>query len=587
MTALLLVACFCKLVTAKAPAAGPDADVWVPAMKKVHAKFRGTRGTFALFGDSITVSKAFWSGLRYAGEDTDPDMADALDLVKGYMLEDCWDRRGPEYGNQGRMTIRWAHQNVERWLANLKPEVALIMFGTNDLGVLEVDEYSAKTRQVVKQCLDKGTIVILSTIPPRHSQAEKAAVFAAAVRKIAREMQVPLTDYHAEILARRPDDWDGARQEFSQYEGYDVPTLISRDGVHPSNPRRYAQDYSPEGLRHNGYVLRSYLALMKYAEVIEEVLSEADAAGPSDSRQGPLPTSRLHTLDLRTAQDLRALFHQTDQSMPLVSAHRGGAKPGYPENCIATFENTLRHTYAIMEIDPRYTKDRQIVLHHDATLERTTTGRGCVTERTLQDLRKLRLKDPDGAATEHKVPTLDEVLQWARGKTVVVLDQKDVPVAARVRKIEEHGAEAYAMLIVYSYRDARTCYELNKDIMMEVMIPDRSKFEEFDKTGVPWKNIVAFVGHTPPQDMQLIRMIRAKGTCCMVGTSRNLDRQLAASQSGNTTKVVHDYLVLLETGADLIETDLPREVARLLYQDTVLPASKSRLFRIRSMPGQP
>ena len=156
--------------------------------------------------------------------------------------------------------------------------------------------------------------------------------------------------------------------------------------------------------------------------------------------------------------------------MPLVSAHRGGAKPGYPENCVATFENTLRHTYAIVEIDPRYTKDREIVIHHDATLERTTTGRGRVAEWTLQELRELRLKDSRGAVTELKVPTLDEVLQWARGKTVVVLDQKDVPVEARVKKIEEHGAEAYAMLIVYSYRDAQTCYELNKNIMMEVLI---------------------------------------------------------------------------------------------------------------------
>jgi hypothetical protein len=146
------------------------------------------------------------------------------------------------------------------------------MFGTNDLGGLEVQEYETKTRQVVQKCLDNGTVVILSTAPPCHGRAEKAAVFAEAVRKIARELKVPLTDYHAEILKRRPDDWDGAMEKFSQYQGYDVLTLISRDGGHPSNPRKYANDYSPEGLRNNGYVLRTYLALMKYAEVIEKVL---------------------------------------------------------------------------------------------------------------------------------------------------------------------------------------------------------------------------------------------------------------------------------------------------------------------------
>jgi hypothetical protein len=240
----------------------------------VHARFDGEQGTLALFGDSITASKAFWFGLQHARLGADAELIEAFQRVKSYMLEDCWDRRGPEYGNQGQMTVRWAHENVDTWLTNLNPEVALIMIGTNDLSVLEVDEYEATMRKVVETCLDNGTIVILSSIPPKHSQAEKAAVFAEAVRRIARDMNIPLTDFHAEILRRRPHDWDGAMQKFSAYEGYDVPTLISRDGVHPSNPQKYANDYSEEGLRHNGYMLRTYLTLMKYAEVIEKVLPE-------------------------------------------------------------------------------------------------------------------------------------------------------------------------------------------------------------------------------------------------------------------------------------------------------------------------
>jgi hypothetical protein len=256
-------------------------DAWVASMTAVHEKFKGQRGTFAQFGDSITVSRAFWFGLRYAPKNTSPQMAQALRLVKDYMLEDCWDWKGPEFGSQGRMTIRWAHQNVGKWLDDLNPEVALMMFGTNDLGSLDLAEYETKTRQVVQKCLDNGTIVILSTIPPKHGQAEKAATFADAVRRIAREMQLPLTDYHAEILKRRPDDWDGASDQFRQYQGYDVPTLIARDGVHPSNPQKYANDYSDQALHKNGFSLRNYLTLMKYAEVIEKVLSKKSA--PKDA----------------------------------------------------------------------------------------------------------------------------------------------------------------------------------------------------------------------------------------------------------------------------------------------------------------
>jgi hypothetical protein len=258
-------------------ASGPDSKVWVPAMKLVHAKFTGRKGTFAEFGDSITVSRAFWFTMRYHAEKGPPEMVKAFRLVNRYMIEDCWDRKGPEYGNQGQMTIRWAHENVDTWLRRLHPEVANMMFGTNDLGSLEVEEYQTKTRQVVEKCLANGTIVILNTAPPKHGQAEKAAVFAEAVRKLSRQLRVPLVDYHAEILKRRPDDWDGAMAKFSQYRDYDVPTLISRDGVHPSNCQKYIGDYSPEGLRNNGFGLWNYLVLMKYAEVIREVLGGSSA----------------------------------------------------------------------------------------------------------------------------------------------------------------------------------------------------------------------------------------------------------------------------------------------------------------------
>jgi lysophospholipase L1-like esterase len=143
------------------------------------------------------------------------------------------------------------------------------MFGTNDLRNSKADEYQGRLREVVRRCLANGTIPIVSTIPPRHGDVEKSARFAEAAREVARELRVPLVDFHAEILKRRPDDWDGAADAFRGFEGYDVPTLLARDGVHPSAPRRYQDDYSEEALRSHGYSLRNYLVLAKYAEVLE------------------------------------------------------------------------------------------------------------------------------------------------------------------------------------------------------------------------------------------------------------------------------------------------------------------------------
>jgi hypothetical protein len=254
---------------------------WVAPMKKVHSRFTGTPGTLALFGDSISVSMAFWAPLRGEPKNMSPAMAAAHAAVKAYMKPECWDRwRGAMYGNEGGMTIRWAHENVDRWLSAHNPEVAVILFGSNDLGQLEVKEYEQKTSEVVRRCLKHGTIVILTTPPPRSGLPEKSRQFAEVIRRVATAEQVPLIDYHAAILERRPEDWDGSLAKFKDVKGseYEVPTLISRDGVHPSFPQAH-QDYSAGSLKRNGYALRSYLTLLAYADVVRLVLNTEDA-GP-------------------------------------------------------------------------------------------------------------------------------------------------------------------------------------------------------------------------------------------------------------------------------------------------------------------
>jgi lysophospholipase L1-like esterase len=239
-------------------------------MRSVHARFRGRPGTFAQFGDSITESLAFWAPLANPRKNAPPEMERALKQVKAHLRPECWrEWKGPEFGNQGTRTIRWAEENCGDWLQRLNPEIAVVMFGTNDLPELTADEYRGRLESVVRRCLDRGTVVILSTIPPRHGFAAKAAAFAAAVRVVAGKLCVPLVDYHAEILKRRPKDWDGATDDFRVFEGYEVPTLLARDGVHPSAPRSYQNDYSERALRSHGYGLRNYLVLMKYAEVVE------------------------------------------------------------------------------------------------------------------------------------------------------------------------------------------------------------------------------------------------------------------------------------------------------------------------------
>ena len=175
--------------------------------------------------------------------------------------------KGPQFGNETGKTAAWADENIDQWLKDLDPEVAVLMFGTNDLMQMPIDVYESKMRSVIQKCLKNGTIVILTTIPPRHEKLEEVRRFVEVERKIAEELKLPAVDFFAEIHTRRPQDWDGAAPKMKN-----VDTLISSDGVHPTYPQKYQGDYTEEGLKNCGYGLRTYLTLREYNRVIESVL---------------------------------------------------------------------------------------------------------------------------------------------------------------------------------------------------------------------------------------------------------------------------------------------------------------------------
>src|SRR5215472_12707910 len=90
-----------------------------------------------------------------------------------------------------------------------------------------------------------------------------------------------------------------------------------------------------------------------------------------------------------------------------VCGHRGAM--GYcPENTMASFERGLALGADWIELDVHLSRDEALIVIHDETLDRTTNGHGLVREHTLAELRTL---DAGGG---QPIPTLDEVLAWAR-----------------------------------------------------------------------------------------------------------------------------------------------------------------------------
>lgn len=107
-----------------------------------------------------------------------------------------------------------------------------------------------------------------------------------------------------------------------------------------------------------------------------------------------------------------------------VVAHRGSQRRA-PENTMASFRAALEDGAKIFELDVSETSDLRSVVHHDDTLDRTTNGSGKVSDHTFEEVRKLDAGswfDPQFAG--EKVPTLAEVLSWAKDKIHVDVEIK-------------------------------------------------------------------------------------------------------------------------------------------------------------------
>lgn len=91
------------------------------------------------------------------------------------------------------------------------------------------------------------------------------------------------------------------------------------------------------------------------------------------------------------------------------AAHRGGALV-WPENSLLAFRESLALGAPLLELDVHLTRDGDLAVIHDATLERTTDGAGCVADRAAAEVRQLRLRDRNGTVTAERVPMLADVL---------------------------------------------------------------------------------------------------------------------------------------------------------------------------------
>lgn len=255
---------------------------------------------------------------------------------------------------------------------------------------------------------------------------------------------------------------------------------------------------------------------------------------------------------------------------PIFAAHRGGAALA-PENTMAAFEQAV-HRWGVdmLELDVRLSADGEVVVVHDATVDRTTDGSGAVADLRLAQLRELdagaRFRDLDGRSSHAgrgvRIPTLDEVLE-AFPHVRLNVEAKCAEVARPlVQAIERHGA-AHRVLVAAEFeanrrsvRGYRGAWGASRSHLVPFWLLHR----------------VPLLGrlYTPGCDvLQVPRRYRGRE----VVTPRLMD------EANRRNLPVHVWVVddpaemrrLLDRGVHALQTDRPDLLARVLHEVTGRP----------------
>ncbi|MFD1257972.1 glycerophosphodiester phosphodiesterase family protein [Mucilaginibacter terrae] len=255
-----------------------------------------------------------------------------------------------------------------------------------------------------------------------------------------------------------------------------------------------------------------------------------------------------------------------------VAAHRGDWRNA-PENSVRAFVLAAELGVDIIELDLKATKDGKLIIMHDETIDRTTNGKGRPNDYTLEELKKLRLKNGLGRVTRYNtIPTLEEAMLALKQKKVKVNLDKSYPYFNEAYQVlKQTGTLGQAIFKSEAPFDSlKTKYPhlIGKITYMAVVNLDRPDAR---------KVISNYIENMKPYAFELIfskdtssclndtRWITTSGARIWINSlwaslNGGHDDDLAV-ELGNT-KDSWDWIIA--HGASIIQTDRPKELLRYL-----------------------
>jgi glycerophosphoryl diester phosphodiesterase len=267
-------------------------------------------------------------------------------------------------------------------------------------------------------------------------------------------------------------------------------------------------------------------------------------------------------------QDKISNLEDSNNNQVIVVSHRGDWRNA-PENSLQAIQNCIDMGVDMVEIDIRETKDGQLVLMHDKSVDRTTTGQGLVKEWTLDSLRTLNLIDGLGVKTQHKIPTLREALNAAKGKILVNLDKSYNIFDKCYKIIEETGTQNQVVI-----KGAKPLSDverefgdyLNKVHFMPILgLPNNNAnaiVEGYLSSGNPPIAFEFTVKHDSTKFIKEFKNIRERGSSIWVNALWPHHNAGHDDEKAVQDLTIYDWFI--DNNIDIIQTDRPEILLKYL-----------------------
>lgn len=277
--------------------------------------------------------------------------------------------------------------------------------------------------------------------------------------------------------------------------------------------------------------------------------------------------------DKRAAKIVEEIRNPKSKNV-LVVCHRGDWR-NFPENSIPAIESVIEMGADVVELDIQLTKDSVLVLMHDGTIDRCTTGKGRVADLTYEELQKFYMKTAHGTrcSLDLKVPTLREALEVCNDRIVINIDKGYNHYGLVLALAEEMGMTEQILIkgssSLASIREKMAANEQNL-LYMPIITPTNAKsmalFEEYIADDEPQLAYEICWGEYTPEVESAMQRLIADGSKLWVNSLWNSLCGGLSDDVAWVTSADEVYGKLVDMGATMIQTDRPEYLLEYLRE---------------------